>query len=213
MKRIQLLFASACLVALSAILIMGCKNNKTDTTALDTAVITPSLSQLPDTMRKAAKDSLIKKEDSISISGNTNKETGSEVRLKKVSRKGRVILELLKTATPEKIESDKEGIYNRAEVMPSYPGGEKALRKFIETTIHYPENDIDDNIQGTVKVYFAVDEQGKVYTPTIISQKLGYGLEEEALRVIRQMPTWVPGQIKGKNVKTHFTLPITYRID
>ena len=213
MKRIQLLFASACLVTLTTLFIMGCKNNKTDKTALDSTVITPSLSQLPDTMRKAAKDSSVKKEDSISISANRNKETGNEVRLKKVSRKGRVILELLKKGTPEKIESDKEGIYNRAEVMPSYPGGENALRKFIETTIHYPENAIDDNIQGTVKVYFAVDEQGKVYKPTIISRKLGYGLEDEALRVIRQMPTWIPGQIKGKNVKTHVTLPITYKID
>jgi|GEM_PF-6441238 len=46
MKRIQLLFASACLVTLTTLFIMGCKNNKTDTTALDSTVITPSHSQL-----------------------------------------------------------------------------------------------------------------------------------------------------------------------
>jgi len=117
------------------------------------------------------------------------------------------------TASNAKMEMDKEGVYNRADVMPSFPGGEKALIKYLENNIQYPQAAIDDGVEGTVQLNFAVDENGKVYAPTLRSEKIGYGLEEEAMRVISTMPKWNPGNIKGKNVKTRFDLPVTYQIN
>ena len=108
---------------------------------------------------------------------------------------------------------DNEGYYNRVDVLPSYPGGEKALSKFVENNITYPEDAIKDGVEGTVNVVFAVDENGMVYTPITKGEKLGYGLDEEAARVISKMPKWNPGSIKGKNVKTRFTLPINFQIN
>lgn len=108
---------------------------------------------------------------------------------------------------------DNEGYYNRVDVLPSYPGGEKALSKFVENNITYPEDAIKDGVEGTVNVVFAVDENGMVYTPMTKGEKLGYGLDEEAARVISKMPKWNPGSIKGKNVKTRFTLPINFQIN
>jgi protein TonB len=64
-----------------------------------------------------------------------------------------------------------------------------------------------------VQLSFAVDEAGKIYTPVVKSEKMGYGLEEEAIRVIQKMPKWNPGSIKGKNVKTRFEIPVTYVIN
>ncbi len=113
----------------------------------------------------------------------------------------------------EKMEMDKEGVYTRADVTPSFPGGEKALIKFMEANLQYPAAALDEGVEGSLKYQFAVDENGKVYTPTLISEKIGYGLEEEATRVIKKMPKWNPGSIKGKNVKTRFTLPITFVIN
>jgi len=109
---------------------------------------------------------------------------------------------------------DKEGVYARAEIMPMFPGGEDALRKYIEDNIRYPEQALDNGTEGTVTVKFAVDENGKVYTPVVdpSSAKPGDGLEQEALRVVNSMPRWTPGRIKGKNVKTMYSLPITYRL-
>ena len=111
------------------------------------------------------------------------------------------------------MQMDKEGYYNRVDVLPSFPGGEKALEKFVSNNITYPEDAINDGVEGTVNVVFAVDEAGKVYTPMTKGKKVGYGLDEEAARVISKMPKWNPGSIKGKNVKTRFTLPITFQIN
>ena len=63
-----------------------------------------------------------------------------------------------------------------------------------------------------MNVNFAVDENGKIYTPKEVGQKIGYGVEEEALRVISKMPKWTPGRIKGKNVKTRFNLPVKFQL-
>ena len=110
------------------------------------------------------------------------------------------------------IEMDKEGIYSRAEIKPSYPGGEKALAKFIQENIVYPGTAIENGVEATVEVNFAVDENGKVYTPKIKDDRIGFGLDEASLDVVSKMPRWNPGQIKGKNVKSYYTLPITFVI-
>ncbi|QEC69953.1 energy transducer TonB [Panacibacter ginsenosidivorans] len=112
-----------------------------------------------------------------------------------------------------KMEADKEGVYARAEIMPSYPGGQTALQKFVEDNLQYPEQAIDNGTEGRVVVSFDVDEKGKIYNPVVVSQKLGSGLEEEAMRIVKAMPQWNPGRMKGKNVKTKFSLPIVYQLE
>ncbi|MEP6845489.1 MAG: energy transducer TonB [Panacibacter sp.] len=114
--------------------------------------------------------------------------------------------------TNTKMEADKNGIYERAEIMPSYPGGENALEKFVEDNLQYPQEAIDNNVEGKIMISFDVDETGKIYRPMVVSSKLGYGLEEAALKVVKEMPQWNPGKMKGKNVKTKFTLPIVYQL-
>ncbi len=111
-----------------------------------------------------------------------------------------------------KVEKDKEGIYSKTEKQPEYPGGEAALSKFVETTISYPQDAIDQNTEGTVNVSFVVDEKGKVTNPVIAGKKIGSGLDEEAIKVVQQMPEWKPGVVKGKAVKTRLSLPVTFKL-
>lgn len=110
-----------------------------------------------------------------------------------------------------KLEKDKEGVYSRAEVMPEFPGGQEALQKFVEENVNYEQAAID-NTEGTVRVSFIVDENGKVSKPIVIGQSPDKELKEEALRVVREMPAWRPGTVKGKTVKTRLELPITFLI-
>lgn len=112
-----------------------------------------------------------------------------------------------------KIEKDKDGYYIRTEVLPSYNGGQAALETYITNNVEYPQEAIDNSVEGTVNVQFLVDEKGNVSEVKTIGNKLGSGLEEEAIRVVSAMPKWTPGQVKGKNVKTWRTLPITYRLE
>lgn len=110
------------------------------------------------------------------------------------------------------LERDRQGIYYRTEVKPSYPGGEKALAKFIQENIVYPETALENGVEGEVVVGFAVDEKGVIYTPVVKGDIAGYGLDEAATNVVAKMPLWNPGQIKGQNVKSYFSLPIKFRI-
>lgn len=112
-----------------------------------------------------------------------------------------------------KIEKDQSGIYTRAEVAPSYAGGEAYLQDYILHNIEYPDEAIDNNVEGVVRVQFAVDENGNVTNVSTLGNKLGYGLEEEAMKVVAAMPRWVPGEVKGKKVKVWRTLPINYQLE
>lgn len=112
-----------------------------------------------------------------------------------------------------KIEKDREGVYTRAEAMPEFPGGQAALDDYVNNNIEYPQQAIDNNTSGTIKVSFVVDEQGKVQSAHVIGSPLGNGLDEQALRVVSNMPTWKPGKVKGKNVKTRLELPIAFQVE
>jgi periplasmic protein TonB len=107
--------------------------------------------------------------------------------------------------------TDKEGYYTN--VYPSYPGGDKELANFFSKNIKYPQDAEENGVEGTVTISFTVDEKGKVAMAKTTNNKLGYGLEEEALRVFNKMPVWKPGALKGKNVKTRYTLPVRFQLE
>jgi periplasmic protein TonB len=111
-----------------------------------------------------------------------------------------------------KAEKDKDGVYNKAEVKPEYPGGEAALSKFIEDNITYPQDAIDQNAEGTSTVTFIVDEKGMVTNPTVTGAAAGHGFDDEATKVVGKMPAWKPGMVKGKAVKTRLQLPVTFKL-
>jgi periplasmic protein TonB len=149
--------------------------------------------------------------DSIAKAG---RDTGAMSATKKKGRKGKVtIVPADVSANTTAMEMDKEGFYKNTEVLPAFPGGEKALERFFENNIQYPEAATENEAQGTVKLIFNVDENGKIYQPLPVGDKIGYGIEDEAIRVFNKMPKWTPGKIKGKNVKTRFTLPIRFQLD
>ncbi len=126
---------------------------------------------------------------------------------------GKASAKLMAAEQNSKIEKDKEGYYMYTEVLPVYPGGQDALQSYVSDHLQYPEDAIDNNIEGTVRVQFAIDEQGNVTNAKVVGDKLGYGLEEEAVKLITSMPKWTPGMVKGKKVKAWYTLPVTYRLE
>jgi len=130
----------------------------------------------------------------------------------KKGHKGQIRTAVRSARMTGKMEEDKNGVYNYTEVLPAYPGGQNSLDQFVQNHIEYPQDAIDNGVEGTVTVTFAVDENGKVYSPVVKGSRLGYGLDEEAMKVVNQMPKWTPGRIQGKNVKTYYDLPITFTL-
>jgi protein TonB len=153
------------------------------------------------------------KDETKSLTDSSAKAADSSTATARVAkkRKGRAsgMVSMDKTI---KMEKDKDGVYSKAEKMPEYPGGETALSKFVEENISYPQNAVDDNTEGTVTVSFVVDEKGKVMNPLVTGKSAGHGLDEEAIKVVKQMPAWKPGMVKGKPVKTRLSLPVTFKL-
>ena len=133
--------------------------------------------------------------------------------LAKAKKSGKVTTSIEDADAKSEMKKDKMGYYNRTEILPAFSGGQTALENYINNTIQYPQDAIDNNAEGVVKVQFGVDENGNVINVSTVGNKIGYGLEEEAIRVVSKMPKWAPGQVKGKNVKTWRTLPINYRLE
>lgn len=130
------------------------------------------------------------------------------------AKKGKVsTIMMSNTAKNVPMNQDKQGYFSSVEVLPMFPGGQNALNDFVNSNIEYPEDANDHSVEGVVTVNFAVDEAGKVSNPRIVGKPLGYGLEEEVLKAVNKMPTWTPGVIKGKNVKTYYTLPVNFRLE
>lgn len=128
-------------------------------------------------------------------------------------RKAKWSIKMPASSGMAKMEKDKDGVYNFAETMPEFPGGQNALDNYVNNNIDFPQQAIDDNTSGTIKVAFVIDEKGKVMKAHIIGNKLGNGLDEQALKVVSNMPTWKPGKVNGKNVKTRLELPIAFQVE
>lgn len=93
-----------------------------------------------------------------------------------------------------------------------YPGGEKAMLKFIAENMVYPQDAINMGIQGKVYLSFVIETDGR---PTNIKVERGVerSLDREAKRVVRIMPNWTPGEVRGKKVRTRVRLPIIFALD
>lgn len=95
---------------------------------------------------------------------------------------------------------------------PEYEGGLKALYAFLGSKLKYPEDARDVGKEGTVYVKFVVDQNGRVGNLQLLNN-LGYGLDEEALRVVGMIPSFKsPGKVKGMAVKVYYQLPIKFKM-
>jgi len=100
---------------------------------------------------------------------------------------------------------------NSVDVLPEFPGGEEAMMKFFSKDVHYPLSARNHEIVGRVYISFIIDENGKVVDQKVM-RGLGYGTEEEVLRVVGIMPDWTPGKYLGRNVKTAFIMPFLFSL-
>jgi protein TonB len=102
-------------------------------------------------------------------------------------------------------------IFTVVEESPSFPGGDVARIKFLQENIEYPTMARESGIQGTVYVTFVVEPNGSVSNVQIL-RGIGGGCDEEAIRVIKAMPSWNPGKQRGKPVRVQFNMPIKFTL-
>jgi protein TonB len=106
---------------------------------------------------------------------------------------------------------DDTTVYTYVEQMPEFPGGDTALNAYLAKNIEYPAKALDNDIQGRVIIEFIIRSDGSVSDVTV-SKGIGYGCDEEAVRVVKSMPRWKPGSQNGKPVNVIYRIPVKYTI-
>lgn len=99
-----------------------------------------------------------------------------------------------------------------ADEMPSFPGGEAAIRENISRNLRYPESAVEKGIEGKVFIKFIVTKDGSVANVTI-SRSVDAAIDEEALKVVRMLPKFTPGKKDGKPVNVWYSLPISFQLN
>jgi protein TonB len=97
-------------------------------------------------------------------------------------------------------------------VFPEFPGGMDALAKFIEKNLRYPITAQEAGVNGKVFLSFVVEKDGTINLIKV-EKGIGYGCDEEAMRVIKKMPRWKPGFQNDKPVRVRYNIPINYRME
>lgn len=102
-------------------------------------------------------------------------------------------------------------IYNVVEVMPSYPGDMTECYMFVARQMHYPEEAEEKGIEGRVLIRFVVEKDGRLTNFEVVESPDPL-LSNEALRVLKQMPKWIPAKNKGKDVRCRYSMPVMFRL-
>lgn len=119
------------------------------------------------------------------------------------------------TSPPHREQSKTETtefVFDVVEDPPKFKGGMEAWNKYIKENLQFPESAKLNKVEGTVYVVFEIDKDGKSSNPEIL-RGIGYGADEEALRLINDGPDWIPGKQRGQAVNVRMRMPIRFKLD
>jgi protein TonB len=115
------------------------------------------------------------------------------------------------TGTGTYVEEEENVVFQVVETMPSFPGGDGELMKFLGNNVKYPVIAQENGIQGRVICQFVVNRDGSIVDVEVV-RSVDPSLDKEAIRVIKSMPAWSPGKQRGKSVRVKYTLPVNFRL-
>ncbi len=121
------------------------------------------------------------------------------------------LIEVEETKEEEIVDDRRDEAYTYVEEMPSFPGGNDEVMKFIISNITYPEIARRAGVNGRVMVQYVVEKTGEI-TNVAVLKGIGAGCDEEAVRVVKMMPNWKPGKQNGKPVRVKMVVPILFRL-
>lgn len=102
-------------------------------------------------------------------------------------------------------------IWTFAEEMPTFPGGDSLLKKYIQDSLRVPASELNAGKYGTAYVRFVVEKDGSISNVTLAKAIPSCPLmNAEALRVIADSPKWIPGTMRNYPVRVHMVMPVRF---
>ena len=117
-----------------------------------------------------------------------------------------------KTENDSEYLKDKNKIYTLVQKQPEFEGGKEQLYRFISKTLKYPAEARNNNTQGKVVLMFVVEIDGTLSDVKVL-RGIVDGCDEEAVRVMKACPKWIPGKQNGVSVRSIFSIPISFTLD
>lgn len=121
------------------------------------------------------------------------------------------VLKAKEVVVDEKPKEEETKVFDVVEQMPSFPGGDAELMKYLSSHIKYPVVAEENGIQGRVIATFVVERDGSISDVKVI-KSVDPSLDKEAIRVLKSMPKWIPGRQNGSAVRVKYTVPVTFRL-
>lgn len=100
-------------------------------------------------------------------------------------------------------------VYTKADINPSFPGGDNGLLRYIKENIQYPTRDREDNIQGKAFVRFVVEKDGSISNVKALTAP-STTMAMEAERLVKNMPKWIPGMVATRIARVQFTIAVNF---
>ena len=124
---------------------------------------------------------------------------------------------LIITTVNQQKEIDNEKIsqpdvFDEVDEMPQFPGGMAGLMQYLSTNVRYPEDAKESGAQGRVIVSFIVEKDGSISNARVTKPTYS-SLDDEALRVVSNMPKWTPGKQNGEAVRVRYSIPVSFRMN
>ena len=135
--------------------------------------------------------------------GQTNFDQGTDDR--------NVVREHKEEIIVEEKKPEKEEVFRAVEQMPQFPGGDGELMKFLRDNIVYPAMAQENNVQGKVIVQFVVTKTGDIGEVKVV-KSVDRDLDNEAVRLVKKLPKFIPGRMNGQAVNVWYTLPVQFKL-
>jgi len=111
----------------------------------------------------------------------------------------------------EPTEPVEQKIFTIVEKMPEFEGGDRSRLKYLRDNLKYPSIDKAAGIEGTVYMRFLVNKKGKIKDIEIL-RGVSETIDKEAIRVVKNMPDWKPGEQRGKPVNVSYNFNIKFEL-
>ena len=161
--------------------------------------------------------SVLSHDTAIKKYGDIGKNGAIEIKAKKLTpstQKNETLKEIEIWVDNSFVQDDDNKVFVKVEVEPSFPGGEREWRRYLEKNLDagLPLRNGCKSGTYTVMIQFIVDRTGNISDVRPLT-KFGYGMEDQVMSLIKKSPKWIPGIQNGRNVKAYKTQPVTFVID
>jgi TonB family protein len=127
----------------------------------------------------------------------------------------RIAFEERVKSSPYYTDAKGNVVFNKAEVDPTFVGGDDAMMKYLKENIVFPKDAEEKGLEGTVFVDFVIGANGTVREVSVtdaVGEDVDQSFRNEAVRVVTAMPKWIAGRQNGKSVDVNFSLPVTFQL-